>query len=71
MAQQDDVHTGRDLVVTFSREGETEAMQVCDTGENALKAAQTMLEMQDALRAGDSIKVEWHRPQTLIDRNLG
>jgi hypothetical protein len=69
MAQRDDVRTGRDLLVTFSREGENEHTQIVDTGENALKAAMRMLLRQDALRAGDSLTVAWHH-ENLIERGL-
>jgi hypothetical protein len=58
------------LLVTFSREGETELMQTCENGDRALKAALIMLAQQDALRAGDKITVEWHRRPTLIEQGL-
>jgi hypothetical protein len=58
------------LCVTFSREGEVEHLSICPDGEKALKAAMIMLATQDALRAGDEIKVEWHRRPNIIERHL-
>lgn len=59
-----------DLLVTFAREGENEHMQICEDGDKALKAAMLMLLMQDALRAGDSLTVSWHRSPNLIEQGL-
>jgi len=61
---------GGQLLVTFSREGDNEHMQICEDGDKALKAAMVLLAMQDALRAGDAITVAWHRRPTLIDQGL-
>ena len=60
-----------DLLVTFSREGEIELMQILPDGDKALKSALVMLAQQDALRAGDKITVEWHPRPTLIEQGLG
>jgi hypothetical protein len=63
-------HRNDDLLVVFSREGEPELRQVVENGDQALNAAFLILGQQDALRAGDSITVEWHKPATLVDRGL-
>ena len=41
------------LLVTFSRQGENEEVQIALTGEKALTAALVMLMLRDELRAGD------------------
>jgi hypothetical protein len=45
------------LVVTFSREGKNEEVQIALTGENALTAALVMLILRDELRPGDCLTV--------------
>jgi hypothetical protein len=59
-----------DLLVTFTREGETELMQIVPDGDRALKSAMIMLAQQDALRAGDMIAVGWHRRPNVIEQGL-
>ena len=47
------------LLVTFSRQGENEEVQIALTGEKALTAALVMLILRDELRAGDCLTVRW------------
>jgi hypothetical protein len=62
---------GRDLKVTFSREGEEEHVEIVPDGDKALKAAMVMLLQQDALRAGDALTVARHARPGIVERNLG
>lgn len=60
----------QDLIVTFSREGEVEHTGIAANGDRALIIALQFILRQDALRAGDKVSVEWHKPPTLVDRGL-
>jgi hypothetical protein len=66
----DTPHRNDDLLVTFRREGQVEATHIVNDGEKALMAAERMLSMQDALRAGDSITVDWHKRPTVIEQGV-
>jgi hypothetical protein len=59
-----------DLLVTFSREGEVEEREVCANGDEALRMALVIISHQDALRAGDVLRVEAQAAPNLIDRGL-
>jgi hypothetical protein len=60
----------QNLVVTFSHDGEVEHMSICPDGDKALSAASNMLWLQDALRAGDCLKIEWRPAPNLIEQAL-
>jgi hypothetical protein len=60
----------QNLLVTFSHEGEVEHMSICPDGDKALSAATNILWLQDTLRAGDCLKIEWRRTPDLIERGL-
>jgi hypothetical protein len=73
MADSDDstcCHT--DLAVTFTRrdEPDLELIFIAASGEAALMAAQRILNMHEALQAGDKLTVEKHRRPTLTQRGL-
>jgi hypothetical protein len=59
------------LVVTFSRQGENEEVQIALTGEKALTAALVMLMLWDELRAGDCLTVRQNGLANLFERGPG
>jgi hypothetical protein len=59
------------LLVTFSRQGENEEVQIALTGEKALTAALVMLMLQDNLRAGDCQTVRQNELANLLERGRG
>ncbi len=59
-----------DLLVTFSREGETEHRQDVEGGERALKTGLLILSLQDELRAGDRLVVEPYQRPNIVERGL-
>ena len=59
------------LLVTFSRQGENEEVQIALTGEKALTAALVMLMLRDELRAGDCLTVRQNGLANLFERGPG
>jgi len=59
------------LLVTFSRQGENEEVQIALTGEKALTAALVMLMLRDELRAGDCLTVRSNELANLVERGRG
>ena len=59
------------LLVTFSRQGENEEVQIALTGEKALTAALVMLMLRDELRVGDCLTVRPHELTNLLERGRG
>ena len=59
------------LLVTFSREGENEEVQIALTGEKALTAALVMLMLRDELRVGDCLTVRPNELTNLLERGRG
>jgi len=59
------------LLVTFSRQGENEEVQIALTGEKALTAALVMLMLRDELRAGDRLTVRPNELANLLERGRG
>jgi len=59
------------LLVTFSRQGENEEVQIALTGEKALTAALVMLMLRDELRVGDSLTVRPNELTNLLERGRG
>ncbi len=68
MAQQ----SPSDLAVTFTRDGDGDLTLtfIAADGGAALDAARRILDMQDALHAGDKLTVERHRRPNLTQRGL-
>jgi hypothetical protein len=56
------------LLVTFSRQGENEEVQIALTGEKALTAALVMLILRDELCAGDCLTVRQNRLANRLGR---
>jgi hypothetical protein len=63
--------TNSDLLVTFSREDDPEQQARCRDADAALRAAMVFLIVQDGLRAGDRLTVDWAPRPNLIERGLG
>ncbi len=59
-----------DLLVTFTREGETEHRQVVEGGGRALKVGLLILSLQDELRAGDQLTVTQHKRPTIVEQGI-
>jgi hypothetical protein len=56
------------LLVTFSRQGENEEVQIALTGEKALTAALVMLILRDELRPGDCLTVRQNELVNLFEQ---
>jgi hypothetical protein len=59
------------LLVTFSRQGENEEVQIALTGEKALTAALVMLMLRGELRPGDCLTVRPNGLASLLERGRG
>jgi hypothetical protein len=63
---------GRELVVTFRRDGEVLDEFYCTGGTTAVTMlARGLLALRPVLQPGDVLSVEWRRRPNLIERGLG
>jgi hypothetical protein len=66
-----EIDMNRELVLTFTREGEVADRFYCQDGMVALKLAMVILVMQTELQEGDVLAVERRQRGNLIERGLG
>jgi hypothetical protein len=63
---------GRELVVTFRRDGEVLDEFYCTGGTTAVTLlARGLLALRPVLQPGDVLSVEWRRRPNLIEQGLG
>jgi hypothetical protein len=62
---------GRDLVVSFVRNGEVLDEFYCTDGTAVTMLARGLLALRTALQPGDVLSVEWRRQANPIEQGLG